>query len=102
MVITIENIVRTSKVAHLKLAIGPSGDLNYHVQDSLLLIGIQRNVVEGRDWNSILLNGNDNMQKDGLIEKRQSIGRRNLPFKKWDAKCCFPRSTAKHCSLTEN
>ena len=40
---------------HFQLSIGPSWDLNYHVQDSLLLIGIERNVVEGRDRSAILL-----------------------------------------------
>ena len=32
---------------YLKLAIGPSWDLNDHVQDSLLLVGIQRDIMEG-------------------------------------------------------
>ncbi len=40
---------------HLKLAIGPSWDLNDHVQDGLLLVGIERDVVEWRDWLAILL-----------------------------------------------
>lgn len=40
---------------YLKLGIGPSWDLNDHVQDSLLLIGVERDVVEGRDNLAILL-----------------------------------------------
>lgn len=40
---------------HLLLGVGPAGDLDNHVQDGLLLIGIERNVVEGRDRDAILL-----------------------------------------------
>jgi len=40
----------------LKFTVGPSWDLDDHVENCLLFIGIQRNVVEGRDWDSILLN----------------------------------------------
>jgi len=43
---------------NLKLAIGPSWDLNDHVQDGLLLVGIERDIVEGRNRNSILLDVN--------------------------------------------
>lgn len=32
---------------YLLLSVGPAGDLNDHVQDGLLLVGIQGNVVEG-------------------------------------------------------
>jgi hypothetical protein len=42
-------------LADFKFAIGPSWDLNDHVQDSLLLVGIEGDVVEGGDWNTILL-----------------------------------------------
>lgn len=42
-------------LADLHLAICPSWDLNDHVQDSLLLIGIKGDIVERRNWNSILL-----------------------------------------------
>ena len=41
---------------YFKLAIGPSRNLNNHVQDGLLLIGIQRNIVEGRNRYSIFFN----------------------------------------------
>lgn len=40
----------------LKLAVGPSRDLDDHVQDGLLLVGKERNVVEGRHGDAILLN----------------------------------------------
>ena len=41
---------------YLLLGIGPARDLNNHVQDGLLLVGIEGNVVEGRDGLAILLN----------------------------------------------
>jgi len=40
----------------LKLCVGPAGDFDNHVQDCLLLIGIERDIVEGRDRDAILLN----------------------------------------------
>jgi len=43
-------------VTYLLLGIGPTGDFDNHVQNGLLLIGIEGNVVEGRDWDTILLN----------------------------------------------
>lgn len=42
-------------LADFHLAIGPSWDLNDHVQDSLLLVGIEGDVVEGGDGDAILL-----------------------------------------------
>lgn len=42
--------------AYLHLRVGPAGNLNDHVQDRLLGIGVQRNVVERRDGLAILLN----------------------------------------------
>lgn len=41
---------------HLHLRVGPAGHLNNHVEDSLLLVGVQRDIVEGRDGHAILLN----------------------------------------------
>lgn len=55
---------------HLHLGISPPGDLHYHVQHSLLVIGIKRNVVERGYHDSILLN------VDTVL---QSIGSTNLP-----------------------
>ena len=43
-------------LSYLKLCIGPSGNLDDHVEDCLLLIGIERDVVEWRDGHAILLN----------------------------------------------
>lgn len=40
---------------HLLLGVGPAGDLDDHVQDGLLLVGVERDVVEGRDGHAILL-----------------------------------------------
>lgn len=47
---------KKKKKTHLELGVGPAGDLNNHVEDGLLGIGIERNVVEGRDGDAILLN----------------------------------------------
>ena len=33
-------------ITNLHLSIGPAGHLNDHVEDSLLLVGIERNIVE--------------------------------------------------------
>lgn len=41
--------------AHLKLAVSPSRNLDNHVQDGLLLVGVERNVVEGGHGDAILL-----------------------------------------------
>lgn len=40
---------RSVELADLHLGIGPSWDLYDHVEDGLLLIGVQRDVVEWRD-----------------------------------------------------
>jgi hypothetical protein len=53
----------------LKLSVGPSRNLNDHVQDSLLLVGVERNIVERRDGLSILLD------VDSVLE---GVGSRNL------------------------
>ena len=39
----------------LELGVGPAGDLNDHVQNRLLGIGVEGNVVERRDGLAILL-----------------------------------------------
>jgi hypothetical protein len=44
-----------SGAAYLLLGVGPARDLNDHVQDGLLLVGIEGDVVEGRDGLAILL-----------------------------------------------
>lgn len=44
-----------STLTHLLLSVRPSWNLDHHVQDRLLLIGIQRDVMERRDRLAILL-----------------------------------------------
>ena len=46
---------RPSISTYLLLGVGPAGDLDDHVQDGLLLVGVERDVVEGRDGHAILL-----------------------------------------------
>ena len=48
-----ENPPRAQRT-YLKLAIGPSWDLDDHVQDGLLLVGVEGDVVEGRHGHAIL------------------------------------------------
>lgn len=43
------------RVTDLKLGVGPARNLNNHVEDGLVLVGIQGNVVEGGDGDAILL-----------------------------------------------
>lgn len=38
----------------LELGVGPTGDLDNHVEDTIALIGEERNVVEGGDDGSVL------------------------------------------------
>ena len=39
----------------LELGICPSGNLNDHVEDGLLLVGVEGNIVERRDGDAVLL-----------------------------------------------
>jgi hypothetical protein len=41
--------------AYLHLSIGPSWNFHNHVQDCLLLIGIEGHIVKWRNWDTILL-----------------------------------------------
>jgi hypothetical protein len=54
---------------HLHLSIGPTRHLDDHVEDRLLLVGIEGDVVEGRDGHAILLD------EDAVLER---VGRANL------------------------
>lgn len=63
------------KGAHLKLGIGPARNLNNHVEDGLLLVGVERNVVEGRDGNAILLDVDAVLQGVGSTNLAEGIGR---------------------------
>lgn len=51
-----KRLLVSSFATHLEFGIGPARNLNNHVEDGLLLVGIERNVVERRDGNAILLN----------------------------------------------
>lgn len=54
---------------YLELGVGPSRDLDDHVQNGLLRIGIERDVVEGRDGDTVFLE---------VHAVLQSVGRRHL------------------------
>jgi hypothetical protein len=54
---------------YLKLSVGPSRNLDDHVQDGLLLVGVERNIVERRHGLAILLD------VDAVLE---GVGSRNL------------------------
>ena len=56
---------RRGPSTYLKLAIGPARNLNNHVEDGLLLVGIEGNVVKGRDGDAILLNVNSVLERVG-------------------------------------
>ena len=58
-------------MSDLKFAIGPPWDLNNHVQNGLLLIGIERDIMEWRHGVSILFN------VDTVLKR---IGWSNLPY----------------------
>lgn len=62
------------RLYYLLLSVGPAGDLNDHVQDTLLLIGIEGNVVEGRDGHAILLNVDPVLQRVGLGNLAHRVG----------------------------
>jgi hypothetical protein len=54
---------------HLHLRIGPAGHLNDHVENRLLLVGVERDVVPWRNELAVLLN------VDAVLER---VGRLNL------------------------
>jgi hypothetical protein len=56
--------------SYLHLSISPARHLNDHVEDSLLWVGIKRDIVEWRDRFAILFN------EDTVL---QGVGRTNLP-----------------------
>ena len=57
-----------SETTHLLLGVGPAGNLNNHVQDGLLGVGVEGNIVEGRDNNAILLDVNAVLQGVGSTD----------------------------------
>lgn len=67
--------------SHLLLGIGPSWNLNDHVQDGLLLVGVQGNVVEGRDWDAILLDVDAALEGVECSNLARSVDRSGLRVK---------------------
>lgn len=59
---------------NLELGIGPAGDLDDHVQDALLLVGVQGDVVEGGDGDAILLNVDAVLQSVGSRDLADGVG----------------------------
>lgn len=59
---------------YLLLGVGPAGDLNDHVEDGLLLVGVERDVVEGGDRDAILLNVDPVVQGVGLANLADGVG----------------------------
>jgi hypothetical protein len=51
---------------NLLLRVGPTRNLHDHVQDRLLLVGVEGDVVEGRDGHAILLD------VDAVLERVRS------------------------------
>lgn len=63
---------------YLLLGVGPARDLNDHVQDGLLLIGIEGDVVEGGDGDAILLDVDAVLKSVRSANVAGSVGRRSL------------------------
>ena len=61
-------------MTHLLFGIGPAGDLDDHVQDSLLLIGIERDVVEAGDGLAISLDVHTVVEGVGLANLADGVG----------------------------
>lgn len=65
----------TGKNANLQLGVGPAGNLNHHVQDGLLRVGVQRDIVEGGDGNAILLDVHPVLEGVGRGDLADGVGR---------------------------
>ena len=61
-------------LANLHFGVGPAGDLDDHVQDAIVLIGEERDVVEGGDDGSVLLDIDTMVWRDTRV--REEIERR--------------------------
>ena len=59
----------------LELGIGPARNLDNHVQDGLLRVGVQGNIVEGRDGHAILLDVDAVLQRVRSANLAQAVGR---------------------------
>ena len=62
----ISNSVR--QISYLLLGVGPARDLDNHVEDGLLVIGVEGDIVEGRDRDTILLDVYPVLQGVGLAD----------------------------------
>lgn len=60
---------------HLHLRIGPAGDLHDHVEDGLAVIGIEGDVVEGRDGHAILLDVDAVLERVRRSDLARGVGR---------------------------
>ena len=58
----------------LLFGVGPAGDLDNHVEDGLLVIGVQRDIVERRDGHAILLDVDAVLQGVGLADLAGDVG----------------------------
>ena len=63
---------------HLHLRIGPARHLDDHVEDGLLLVGIERDVVEGRDGDAIFLNEDAVLERVGGTDPARRVLARGL------------------------
>ena len=63
----------TGVYSHLLLGVGPAGDLNDHVEDGLLGIGVERDIVEGRDGDAILLDVDAVLQGVGSADLADAV-----------------------------
>ena len=63
---------------YLELGIGPSRNLNNHVQDGLLLVGVEGDIVEGRHGLAILLDVDSVLEGVGSRNLADGVGRGHL------------------------
>lgn len=63
----------TQREAYLLLGVGPAGNLNNHVEDGLLGVGIERDIVEGRDGDAILLDVDAVLQGVGSADLADGV-----------------------------
>ena len=71
LIISVSTI--TKEPTYLHLSVGPSWHLNNHVEDGLLLVGIQRDVVERRAGLAILLDVDAVLEGVGGVDLAGSV-----------------------------
>lgn len=62
---------------HLHLSVAPAGDLDDHVEDGLLLVGIERDVVPCRDGLAVLLDEDtvlERVRRSDLADRVSHVG----------------------------